>query len=117
MPLPDSSAGKEFAYNAGDPGLIPGLGRSLEEGIGYPFQYSGLENSMNCIVHGVAKSQTHTTGQLSLSFFKARISFVSRRQFLPDKLHYFSEGRCCQQSFLQVFDLGTPFSNPFPHPV
>ena len=40
MPLPDSSAGKEFAYNAGDPGLIPGLGRSLEEGIGYPFQYS-----------------------------------------------------------------------------
>ena len=58
MPLPNSSAGKEFAYNAGDPGLIPGLGRSLEEGIGYPFQYSGLENSMNCIVHGVAKSQT-----------------------------------------------------------
>ena len=58
MPVPDSSAGKESAYNAGDPGLIPGLGRSLEEEIGYLFQYSGLENSMNCIVHGVAKSQT-----------------------------------------------------------
>ena len=39
-------------------GLNPGLGRSLGEGNGYPFQYSGVENSMNCIVHGVAKSQT-----------------------------------------------------------
>ena len=39
-------------------GLIPGLGRSPEEGKGYPFQYSGLENSMDCIVHGVAKSWT-----------------------------------------------------------
>ena len=37
--LPDSSVGKESACNAGDPGLIPGLGRSLEEGIGYPVQY------------------------------------------------------------------------------
>ena len=38
--FPDSSVGKESAYNAGDPGLIPGSGRSPEEGIGYPFQYS-----------------------------------------------------------------------------
>ena len=37
---------------------IPGLGRSPGEGKGYPLQYSGLENSMDCIVHGVAKSQT-----------------------------------------------------------
>ena len=37
--FPDSSVGKESAYNAGDPGLIPGLGRSLGEGIGYPLQY------------------------------------------------------------------------------
>ena len=42
----------------GDLGLIPGLGRSPGEGKGYPLQYSGLENSMDCIVHGVAKSQT-----------------------------------------------------------
>ena len=56
MGFPDSSVGKESAYNAGDPGLIPGLGRSSGEGIGYPLQYSGLENSMDCIVHGVAKS-------------------------------------------------------------
>ena len=50
------SAGKESAYNAGDLGLIPGLGRSPREGKGYPLQYSGLENSMDCIVHGVAES-------------------------------------------------------------
>ena len=47
-----SSAGKESACNAGDPVLIPGLGRSPGEGKGYPLQYSVLENSMDCIVHG-----------------------------------------------------------------
>ena len=50
--LPGNSAGKESACNAGDPGLIPRLGRSPGEGKGYSFQYSGLENSMDCIVHG-----------------------------------------------------------------
>ena len=54
----DSSVGKESACNAGDPSSIPGLGRSLGEGKGYPLQYSGLENSMDCIVHGISKSQT-----------------------------------------------------------
>ena len=43
--FPDSSVGKESAFNAGDLGLISGLGRSPEEGKGYPLQYSGLENS------------------------------------------------------------------------
>ena len=52
------STGKESTCNAGDLGSIPRLGRSPGEGKGYPFQYSGLENSMDCIVHGVAKSQT-----------------------------------------------------------
>ena len=51
------SAGKESAYNAGDLGSSPGLGRSLE-GNGYPLQYPGLENSMDYIVHGVTKSRT-----------------------------------------------------------
>ena len=46
------SAGKEFTCNAGDLGSIPGLGRSPGEGKGYPLQYSGLENSMDCMVHG-----------------------------------------------------------------
>ena len=42
-----------------DLGSIPELGRSPGEGNGYPLQYSGLENSMDYTVHGVAKSQTH----------------------------------------------------------
>ena len=58
MLFPDSSVGKESACNAGDPGPIPGLGRSPEEVKGDPLQCSGLENSMGCIVHRVAKSRT-----------------------------------------------------------
>ena len=50
------STGKESACNVGDLGSIPGLGRSPGVEKGYPLQYSGLENSMDCIVHGVAKS-------------------------------------------------------------
>ena len=57
--FPDSSAGKESACSVGDWGLIPGLARSPEEGKSYPLQYSGLENSMDCIVHGVAKDSDH----------------------------------------------------------
>ena len=52
------SAGKESTCSVGDLGSIPGLGRSPGEGKGYPLQYSGLENSMHRIVHGVAKSWT-----------------------------------------------------------
>ena len=54
----DSSAGKESACNAGDLGSIPGLRRSPGGGKGYPLQYSGLENSIDCIVHEVTKSWT-----------------------------------------------------------
>ena len=56
--FPAGSAGKKSACNVGDLGLIPGLGKSLGEGNGYPLQYSGLENSRDCIVHGVAKNWT-----------------------------------------------------------
>ena len=56
--FPFGSAGKESTCNAGDLDLIPGLGRSPGEGNGYPLQYSGLDNPMDCTVHGVAKSQT-----------------------------------------------------------
>ena len=52
------SAGKESACYMGNLGSIPGLGRSPGEGKGYPFQYSGLENSMAYILHEVAKSGT-----------------------------------------------------------
>ena len=52
------SPGKESTSNADDLGSNPGLGRSPGEGKGYPLQYSGLENSMDCIDHGVTKSWT-----------------------------------------------------------
>ena len=58
MGFPCGSADKESACDAGDLASIPGLGRAPGEGKGYPLQYSGLENSMGCIVHGVSKSGT-----------------------------------------------------------
>ena len=58
MGFPGGSVGKVFACNVGDLGSIPGLGRSPGEGNSYPLQDPGLENSMDCIVHGVAKSRT-----------------------------------------------------------
>ena len=58
MGFPCASTGKESACSEGDLGSIPGLGRSPGEGKGYPFQYSGLQNSIDCIVHGVTKSWT-----------------------------------------------------------
>ena len=70
--FPGSSAGKESACNAGDPSLIPESGRSAGEGIGYPLQYSCLENPMDrgawwATVHGVAKSWTRLSDFSSLS--------------------------------------------------
>ena len=69
MGFPDSSVAKKSAYNAGDPGSIPESGRSAGEGIGYTLQHSWaslvaqlvknrrLENSMDCIVHGVTQTK------------------------------------------------------------
>ena len=58
MGFPGSSAGKELTCNAGGLGSISGFGRSPDERNSDPLQYSGPENSMDCIVHGVAKNQT-----------------------------------------------------------
>ena len=74
MGFPCGSAGKESAYNVGGLGLTPGLGRSPGEGEGYLLQYSGLENSMDCTVHGVAKSWT----QLSDFHLKEQIFIITR---------------------------------------
>ena len=75
--FPGSSVGKESTCNAGDPSSIPGLGRSAGEGIGYPLQYSGLENFMDSMkFHGlqsVAKSQTR------LSNFHCHFILLKRR--------------------------------------
>ena len=54
--FPDVSEGTESTYNVGDLGSIPGLGGSTGEGKGYLLQYSGLENSLDYIVHGVTKA-------------------------------------------------------------
>ena len=56
MDFPDSSVSKESTCNAGDPSLIPGSGRSAGEGKGYPLQYSGLENSVDCSPWGCKES-------------------------------------------------------------
>ena len=66
--FPGDSDGKESACHAGDLGLIPGLGRFPGEGKCYPLQYSGLENSMDYIVHGVAKNRTRLR-DFHFSFF------------------------------------------------
>ena len=75
--FPCGSTGKESTCNEGDLGSIPGLGRSSGEWKGHPLQYSGLENSMDCIVHGVvhgvAKSQTE---RLSLSLSKDKSDHI-----------------------------------------
>ena len=61
--FPGGSVIKNLPANTGDMSLIPGLGRFPGEGTGYPLQYSGLENFMDCIVHGITKM----TERLSLS--------------------------------------------------
>ena len=76
MVFPSGSASKESTCSIGDLGSILGLGRSPGEGKGYPLQYSGLENFMDCIVHGVAKSRT----RLSDFHFKHSNLFVSSVQ-------------------------------------
>ena len=64
--FPDSSVGKESTCKAEDLGLIPGSGRSAGEGIGYPLQYSGLENSMDYSPWGHKESDTTERPSLSL---------------------------------------------------
>ena len=71
--FPGGSAGKEFVCNAGDLGLIPRLGRSPGEGKGYLIQYSGLENPMDYIVHGVSKELTRMS-DFSLSGFNSTLT-------------------------------------------
>ena len=72
--FPCGSVSKESACNAGDLGLIPGLGRSPGEGKGYPLQCSGLENAMDCMVHGVTKSRTRLSDFHFLGLGDAQIT-------------------------------------------
>ena len=73
--FPGGSAGKESTCNEGDLGLIPGLGKYPGEGKGYALQYPGLENSMNCIDHGIEESDTNE--RLSLPLLTSIVSFLA----------------------------------------
>ena len=73
MQFPGGSAGKESACSTGDLGSIPGLGISPGEGKGCPLECTSLENAMDCIVYGVAKSRAplsefHSVFQLQCYF-------------------------------------------------
>ena len=89
--FPCGSAGKESACNAGDLGSIPGLGRSPGDGKGNPPKYSGLENSMDCIVHGVTKSWTRLSDfhflSLSLATGALLISFSRTSGLYTQGMH------------------------------
>ena len=76
--FPGDSAGKESTCNVGDLGSIPGLGRPPGEGKGYPLQYSGLDNSVDSIFHGVSKSQT----QLSDFHFTSSFTFGGQKSLM-----------------------------------
>ena len=82
------SDSKESSCNSGDPGLIPGLGRSPREGNDYPLQYSGLENSMDrgawkAIVHGIEES--NMTQWLSLSKIREQYDVTLERTWVGKK--------------------------------
>ena len=82
LDLPGGSDGKASACSAGDPGLIPGLGRSSREGNGNPLQYSRLENPMDrgawqATVHGVAKSRTRLN-DFTFTFFQCHLGSPKR---------------------------------------
>ena len=74
--FPCRLAGKQSVCNAGDLGSIPGLGRSPGEGKGYPLQYSGLENSMDSIDHGVAKHRTQLRDFHNVGILRFSASFI-----------------------------------------
>ena len=94
--FPCGSAGKESAFNAGDLGSIPGLGRSLGEENSYPLQHSGLENSMDCILRGVAKNQTQ------LSNFHFHYLTLEYKCF-----HNVSQRERCQEHFSMMLGGGS----------
>ena len=105
--FPGGSAGKESARNTGDLGSIPGLGRSHGGGKGYPLQYSGLENSLDCIVHGVAKSRTRLSDS-HFTFFSKNKQPASPGSCSQPGSHLHTPClSCLPLSFL-------PFLPPFP---
>ena len=85
------STGKEYACNEGNLDLVPGLGRFPREGKGYPLQYFGLENSIDYVAHGVAKSWP----QLSNFHFPSK---HKKKKFIGNG--FLNEIRCIQEWIL-----------------
>ena len=117
--FPCSSAGKESACNEGDLGSIPGLGRSPGEGKGYPLQYSGLENSMDCIIPGVSKSRTwlsdfHFFFQGSWRVFSHEISIQSNQYSVHTCVPLlWSHNQCPYHQTIREFSLGVGRGSPW----
>ena len=103
--FPGGSAGKESVYNAGDLGSVPGLGRSPGEGKGYPLQYAGLENSMDCIVHRVT-NKSDTTKQPSFHF-----TYYQHSDFSP---HYGSHPQRIRHPFSKTSAFATKINPECP---
>ena len=86
--FPCGSTGKESGCNVGDLGLMPVLGRSPGEGKGYPLQYCDLENSRDCIVHGVAKSQTQLSNfHFTFILYMRKLMFNRESELLLSYLY------------------------------
>ena len=106
--FPCGPAGKESTCNEGDLGLIPGLGRSPGDGKGYPRQCSGLENSMDCIGHGVTKSwkQLGNIHFSSLHSIKMMVLDTSgQRELVSLSCHWchFSSVASCYRYWTQAY--------------
>ena len=95
--FPGGSDGKESTCNAGDLGSTPWFGRSPGEGNGYPLQYSGQRNSMDCMAHGFAESDT--TERLSL------FHFAHPRNVDIEKTYLWTQGMYCLRQVVACFCL------------
>ena len=98
---------------------MPGLGRSPGEGTSCPLQYSGLENSMDCIIHGVAKTRTQLSDFDLTSLHFMKVSLVMKVSLLPSSLSFFSfsspQNKCIktlEKKALQVDFLEGPEPGP-----
>ena len=104
--FPCGSAGEESACNVGELGSIPGLGRSPGKGNSYPLQYSGLENSKNCIVHGLQRISHNWATFTFTSFKSARLLiWVFPVNSINDQWSYskFLPGLCAPAGCISLF--------------
>jgi len=100
--FPCGSVDKEYACNVGDLGLIAELEISPGEKKGYPLNYSVLENSMDCIVYGVAKSQAQLN-DFHLCFLTFFMALLSHPYMINGKISALTTNTICQQSDFYAF--------------